>query len=107
MRKKIEEAKENWISDQCCRIEEGMKHGNSKAAFDTLKTLTKTQENKSPIIEDKAGEPLTDSAAILERWTEYCQELYNFPISPDQSLLEDRRQDRSTRQKAYVLILRE
>ena len=95
VRKKIEEAKENWISDQCCKIEEGMKHGNSKAAFDTLKTLTKTQENKSPIIEDKIGEPLTDSTAILERWTEYCQELYNFPISPDQSLLEDRRQDRT------------
>ena len=72
MRRKIEEARENWISDQCSKIENGMKHGNSKAAFDTLKDLTKTQQNKSPIIEDSKGEPLTDSAAILKRWTEYC-----------------------------------
>ena len=88
MRKKIEEAKENWIAEQCNKIEEGMKHGNSKAAYDTLKDLTKTQQNKSPIIEDSAGEPLTDSAAILKRWTEYCRDLYNYPISPDRTFLD-------------------
>ena len=76
VRKGIEKAKVDWITEQCSMVEEGMKRGNSKAAFDTLKNLTKTQQNKSPIIEDKDGEPLTESTAILDRWTEYCKELY-------------------------------
>ena len=92
VRKGIEKAKEDWITEQCSKVEEGMKRGNSKAAYDTLKNLTKTQQNKSPIIEDKDGEPLTESAAILDRWTEYCKELYNYPISPDESFLDNRQE---------------
>ena len=95
VKKKIKEAKEKWISEQCEKIEDGMKLGNSKAAYDTLKELTKTQQNKSPIIENKEGEPLTESAAILERWTEYCSDLYNYPISPDKRFLDPIGQDKT------------
>ena len=106
VRKKIEEAKENWISEQCRKIENGMKNGNSKAAFDTLKDLTRTQQNKSPIIENNTGEPLTDSAAILERWTEYCRDLYNYPISPDRNFL-DKDENVKERTPSTLPVLRE
>lgn len=88
VRKKMKEAKEQWISDQCENIEKGMKKGNSKLAYDTLKNLTKTQQNRSSVIEDTSGELLTENSAVLNRWTQYCQELYNYPIQPDDSLLD-------------------
>ena len=67
VRKKMTEAKETWISKQCETIEAAMEKGNSKEAYSTLKTLTKTQQNKSTVIEDRNGELLTESTAVLER----------------------------------------
>lgn len=89
VRQKMKTAKEQWINDQCEIIEKGMETGNSKSAYTTLKKLTCDQQShKSPIIEDASGELLTESAAVLKRWTQYCQELYNFPIQPDNILLD-------------------
>ena len=45
-------AKEEWISEQCDNIEEDIKEG-SKKAFDTLKKLTRKQQHKASVIEDK------------------------------------------------------
>ncbi|XP_076443957.1 uncharacterized protein LOC143282244 [Babylonia areolata] len=64
VRKKMEEAKEQWINDHCEKIEKGMEEGNSKFAYATLKKLTKTQQNKSSVIEDTSGELLTESSAV-------------------------------------------
>lgn len=63
--------------------------GNSKAAFDTLKRLTKPHQAKSAVIADKDGNLLTDETAVMTRWIEYCDELYNFKLSPDTSILGD------------------
>ena len=32
------------------------------------------------VIENKDGELLTEKEEVLKRWTEYCKELYNYPI---------------------------
>ena len=100
----MKEAKEQWISDQCDNIEKGMKKGNSKLAYDTLKNLTKTQQNRSSVIEDTSGELLTESSAVLNRWTQYCQELYNYPIQPDDSLLDG---VSTTREPSPLPVMRE
>ena len=88
VRKKMKEAKEQWINDQCDIIEKNIERGNSKEAFSTLKKLTKTQQNRASVIEDSSGELLTESSAVLTRWTQYCQELYNYPIQPDNGLIK-------------------
>ena len=85
IRKKMKEAKEKWIFDQCDNIEAGMSKGNSKAAFDTLKLLTRPQQPRATIIEDKEGTLLTEETATIRRWTEYCGELYNHKLNPDTS----------------------
>lgn len=87
VRKSIREAKENWLDEQCAHIEKGMAKGNSKQAFDTLKKITRTQVNKTSAIEDANGTLLTENEEVLKRWTEYCEELYNFPIHPDTNIL--------------------
>ena len=45
-------AKEKWTEEQCKNIEKGMMSENSKEAYNTLKALTKTIQNKSTVIED-------------------------------------------------------
>ena len=63
--------------------------GNSKEAYnDTLKALTETQQHKSTVIEDNSGNILTESTAVLNRWTECCNGLNNSELHPDTSLLQ-------------------
>jgi hypothetical protein len=66
-----------------------MEKGRSKYVYATLMKPTKTQQNTSSAIEDTSGELLTESSAVLNRWTQYCQELYNYPIQPDDSLIDE------------------
>ena len=44
VRKKMKAAKEERIEERSKNIEKGMMSGNSKEAYNTLKTLTKTQQ---------------------------------------------------------------
>ncbi|XP_076454867.1 uncharacterized protein LOC143289703 [Babylonia areolata] len=101
VRTKMKAAKENWIEEQCEEVEKGMEAGNSKRAFSTLKTLTKTSQPRSAVIEDKDGMLLTDSEEVLKRWTEYCDGLYNYQLNPDSSILQDnpRSTDKSVKRR--------
>ena len=44
-------------------------------------------------IEDSNGVPIEDDSTRLERWMEYCRDLYNFPIKTDLSKLHNTRED--------------
>ena len=94
IRKLIIRTKYNWIQIQCKLIDEYMKYRRfSKISYETLRTLTKTAYIQSSIIEDKQGKPLAKEQAIVNRWTEYCQELYNHTINPDINVLQHNRLD--------------
>ena len=69
-------AKEEWTEEQWKNIEKEMMSVNSREAYNTLKALTITQQHKSAVIEDSSGNILTESTAVLNRWTEYCSGLY-------------------------------
>ena len=86
--KKMKAAKREWIEEQCKNIEKGMTSGNSKEAYNTLKALSKTQQQKSAVIEDSSGNMLMESTAVLNRSTEYCSVLHNYDIHPDICLLQ-------------------
>ena len=45
------------------------------------------------MIEVKNGNLLTDSKAILDRWSEYCKELYQHPIKVDETLIGTEKSD--------------
>ena len=74
--RKMKEAKEDCIEGQCSIIKEGIATGNSKMAYQTLKTPTKTQQLKSSVTEDNSGSLLMEGTAVLNWWTEYCRNLY-------------------------------
>ena len=74
-------------------VENDMKIGrHSKRAYQVLKDLTNTTQKKSiQIIENKKGILVKDDTEILYRWSKYCKDLYNYQITPDWNLLNNRK----------------
>ena len=42
-----------------------------------MKDLTTVKQGKTTTVQDRSGKCLTEEREILNRWTEYCTELYN------------------------------
>ena len=59
--------------------------------YEVLKHLTNITQNKSiQIIENKKEISVKDDSEILNRWSEYFKDLYNYHIIPDRNLLNNR-----------------
>ena len=80
-------AKENRIGEQCSEIEENLRKNNSKRAYQLVKDLTTVKQGKATTVHDHSGKCLTEERQILNRWTEYCSELYNYKANGDPSVL--------------------
>ena len=50
--------------------------------------LTIVKQGKDTIVQDRSGKCVTEERAILNRWTEYCTELYNHKANGDLSVLD-------------------
>ena len=73
----MKKAKQNWIGEQCSEIEENLRKNNSKKAYQLVKALTTVKQGKVTTVQDRSGKCLTKEREILNRWTEYCTEMYN------------------------------
>ena len=51
-----------------------------------MKDLTTVKQGKATAVQDHSGKCLTDEREILNRWTEYCSELYNHKANEDPSV---------------------
>ena len=74
----MKKAKENWIGEQCSEIEENLRNNNSKREYQLMKDLTTVKQVKATTVQDRLCKCLTEERQILNRWTEYCSELYNY-----------------------------
>lgn len=54
----------------------------------TIKTLAKTAQHKNSVIEESNGHIFTEGAALLSQWNEYVNDLYNFQLRKDASVLQ-------------------
>ena len=52
-----------------------------------IKDLTTVKQGKVTTVQDHSGKCLTEEWQILNRWTEYCSELYNHTANGDPSVL--------------------
>ena len=76
IKKKCEEPKEEFINANCKEIE-NLKNNNSKLMHKKIKELTRhTTCTSGGCIKGKDGTVLTEKDRILQRWTEYIQELF-------------------------------
>ncbi len=83
----MKKAKESWIGEQCREIEENLRKNNSKRTYQLVKDLTTVKQGKATTVQDRSGKCLTEERQILNRWTEYCSELYNCKALGDPSVL--------------------
>ena len=51
-------------------------------------TFTSVKQGKAATLQDHSGKCLTEEPQILNRWTEYCSELYNHKANGDPSVLD-------------------
>ena len=70
-------AKETAIQGQCQEGEACLRKNNSKKSYQLVKDLTTEKQGKTTTIQDKLGKCLTEENEILNKWTEYCSDLYN------------------------------
>ena len=82
----MKKAKENWIGEQCSETEENPRKNNSKRAYQLVKDLTTVKQGKATTVQDRSGKCLTEEREILNRWTQYCSELYNYKANGDPSV---------------------
>ena len=68
-------------------IKGNLRKYNSKRAYRLAKDLTTVKQGKATTIQDLSGKCLTSERKILNRWTEYCSELYNHKANGDPSVL--------------------
>ena len=80
-----------WIQGQCQEVEACLRKNNNKKAYQLVKDLTTEKQGKSTTIQDKSGKCLTEGNEILNRWTEYCSDLYNYETDGDPMVLDSHR----------------
>ena len=84
----MKKATENLVGEECSKIEDNLRKNNSKMTYQLVKDLTTVKRGKVTIAQDRSGKYLTEEQEILNRWTEYCTELYNRMASGDPSVLD-------------------
>ena len=52
-----------------------------------MKDLTTVKQGKAITVEDRSGKCLTEGRQVLNQWTEYCSEQYNYKTNGDPSVL--------------------
>ena len=80
----MQETKEFSIKSKCSEIENDLMRHNSKEAYRVVITERKEKVN---IIHGKKWNCLIEEDVIMNRWTAYCTELYNRPVTGDISVL--------------------
>ena len=81
-------AKGSWIQGQCQEAEACLRKNNSKKANQLVKGLATEKQGKSTTIQDKSGQCLSEENEILNRWSEYCSNLYNYETEGDPIVLD-------------------
>ena len=75
------------LGEQCSETEENLRKNNSKRAYQLVKDLSTVKQGKATSVQDRSGKYPTEERQILNRWTEYCSELYNYKANGDPSVL--------------------
>ena len=81
IQRKLRKDKASWLEEQCQKIGEHDKMGQSKKMFDMIKSVK--NDNKRPSqqasVKDKDGNVLDQKEDIMNRWKEYGAELFERP----------------------------
>ena len=84
IKKMCKNAKENWCNQKCDEIEEHLKVNGTKQMHQSIKELVGKKKSNSSggCIKDKEGNMLFEKDKILERWSEYIENLFSYYRPP-------------------------
>ena len=82
IRTEVKMAKAIWIQGQCQEVEAYLRKNNSKKAYQLVKDLTTEKPYKT------SRESVSEENESLNRWTEYCSDLYNYETDGDPIVLD-------------------
>ena len=68
--------KKAFLSNQCKKIEENNRMGETRDLFKKIRDIKGTFHAKMGTIKDRNGMDLTETEHIKKRWQEYTEELY-------------------------------
>ena len=88
IKKGMVKARETWIEERCQEIDDSLGKNNNKKAYQLVKDMTSSKQGRTTSIQDKNGKRLIEDRDILNRWTEYCSELYNHKAKDDPEVLK-------------------
>ena len=76
-RKAATEDKRDYLKERCQHLEQSNK--NPKEVSKVIKEITGKWARQTEVINNKDGNTLTESEAIMKRWAEHCHQLYQEP----------------------------
>jgi len=76
VQRKIRQDKNKHINELCEELEGYSSTGNMRKLFGAVKSLTKKFATPLAVINDSNGNLLTEKDQVLNRWKEYCADLY-------------------------------
>ena len=76
-RKAANADKRDYLKERCQHLEQSNK--NPKEVSKVTKEITGKWAPQTEVINDKDGNTLTESEAIMKRWAEHCHQLYQEP----------------------------
>ena len=85
IKRSVRQDKKNFLAQQCQEMEDLHKKNKDRQLFNQAKEMTREFQPSLKVMKNKNGEILTENIEILDRWKEYCSEMYSASHDPDTS----------------------
>ena len=77
IKRNVRRDKKAYLTKQCEEMEDLHKKHKDKQLFKKVNEMTREFQPSLKVIKDKKGEVLTENNEIINRWREYCSEMYS------------------------------
>ena len=76
VRKAARHDKDQWLLEQCEDIQQSYAENKIRKTFRLIKDINRQWQPRQLAVKNKNGKTLQSKEEVMERWTEYCSELY-------------------------------
>ena len=85
IKRHVRQDKKKFILEQCQEMQNLNEKHKDRQLFNKVREMTREFQPSLKVIKNKQGEVLTENKEILDRWKEYCSEMYSAPQDSDTS----------------------
>jgi hypothetical protein len=89
LKRSVKIDKETFLNNLRQRVEDAHAQNKTRTIYECVREITGRKTKGTNVIKDKNGTTLTESPAILQRWKEHFDNLYNIDNGTDNTVLND------------------